>query len=110
MFVYGTLAPGEVNDHILEPLTGSWQSASVNGTLHPEGWGASYGFPAMKLDKNAGFVYGKLFTSELLPENWSRLDEFEGSAYKRVTTQVRLQDGRQVEANVYVLNEEETDE
>ena len=104
LFVYGTLAPGEVNEHILEPLDGSWQPASVNGTLHPEGWGASYGFPAMKLDEKSDPVSGKLFSSGQLPENWSRLDEFEGSAYKRVTTQVCLQDGERVEANVYVSN------
>lgn len=106
LFVYGTLAPGEVNEHILKPLKGGWQSATVNGTLHPEGWGASYGFPAMRLDKNAGQVDGQLFSSSELPNHWERLDEFEGAAYKRVTTQVFLSDGNDCEANVYVLNDD----
>ena len=106
LFVYGTLAPGEVNEHILKPLNGAWQSATVNGTLHPEGWGASYGFPAMRLDNDAGPVDGRLFSSIDLPNHWDRLDEFEGSAYKRVTTQVLLSNGEACQANVYTLNDE----
>jgi len=35
LFVYGSLAPGEVNAQVLEPLAGEWQEASVRGTLHP---------------------------------------------------------------------------
>lgn len=106
LFVYGTLAPGEVNAHILEPLQGSWQPAAVRGTLHPEGWGASYGFPAMRLDNNAETVHGLLFTSPALDDHWSALDEFEGDAYKRVATTATLADGSAVQTQVYVLNEE----
>ncbi len=106
LFVYGTLAPGEVNDHVLAPLDGRWQTATVNGSLHPQGWGASYGFPAMRLDRNAGEVSGQLFSSPLLLQFWRELDEFEGAAYKRVVTRVKLADGSLQQANVYVLNED----
>ncbi|MCG8415279.1 MAG: gamma-glutamylcyclotransferase [Pseudomonadales bacterium] len=105
LFVYGTLAPGEVNEHVLSPLDGDWQIATVKGSLHPEGWGASYGFPAMRLDSNADEVSGQLFSSPLLPQHWQELDEFEGAAYKRVITTVKLADGCLQQANVYVLNE-----
>ena len=105
LFVYGTLAPGEINADQLAPLGGSWQVAKVRGTLHAEGWGASYGFPAMRLDEHSDFVVGQLFTSPDLPEHWSRLDEFEGDAYRRVITDVQLENGTKIAAHIYVLNE-----
>ena len=106
LFVYGTLAPGEVNAHVLEPLEGSWQPATVRGSLHPQGWGASYGFPAMRLDNNAAAVKGLLFSSVALADNWIMLDEFEGDAYRRVMAVATLADGASVETQIYVLNEE----
>lgn len=105
LFVYGTLAPGEVNAHVLEPLKGSWQPATIRGTLHPEGWGASYGFPAMRLDENAEHVQGLLFTAPGLEDHWPMLDEFEGDAYKRVAAMATLADGLTVTTQIYVLNE-----
>ena len=39
LFVYGTLAPGEVNEHVLATLDGNWVPARVFGTLHAEGLG-----------------------------------------------------------------------
>ena len=105
LFVYGTLAPGEANEHVLAPLAGSWQSATVCGTLHAEGWGASYGFPAMRLAPDGEAVQGQLFSSPALVEHWQELDEFEGDAYRRVITDVQLANGELVSANIYVLNE-----
>ena len=43
-FVYVTLAPGRLNSHVLDGVPGSWEPASVTGTLLPEGWGAAAGF------------------------------------------------------------------
>ena len=37
LFVFGTLAPGEVNEHVLATLHGSWVQALVFCTLHAEG-------------------------------------------------------------------------
>jgi gamma-glutamylcyclotransferase (GGCT)/AIG2-like uncharacterized protein YtfP len=105
LFVYGTLAPGEVNEHVLAPLPGNWLKATVRGRLHPEGWGASYGFPALRLDSEAGRIEGQIFSSPQLPHYWSSLDEFEGEAYCRVIAEATLDDGSVVETNVYVLNE-----
>lgn len=105
LFVYGTLAPGEVNEHVLQSLQGDWQPASVTGSLHPQGWGATYGFPALRLDPGGEPVNGQLFTSADLPGFWSELDHFEGEAYRRVVTVLRLQDGAELQAHVYVLRE-----
>lgn len=105
LFVYGTLAPGEINEHVLKPLNGRWQSATVRGTLHPEGWGASHGFPAMRLNPNAERVSGQLFSSPELADFWQQLDEFEGEAYRRAETQVQLNDGTARIASIYVLND-----
>jgi gamma-glutamylcyclotransferase (GGCT)/AIG2-like uncharacterized protein YtfP len=104
LFVYGTLAPGRPNEHILADVPGEWESATVIGTLHPEGWGAVAGYPGIVLDEQGGEVEGLLFTSENLPEHWARLDEFEGEGYERVLTRVKLRNGTTVDAYVYRLS------
>jgi gamma-glutamylcyclotransferase (GGCT)/AIG2-like uncharacterized protein YtfP len=47
LFVYGTLAPGRPNEHILANVAGEWEPASVTGRLLEEGWGAAAGYPGM---------------------------------------------------------------
>ena len=105
LFVYGTLAPGQPNEHVLAPLQGSWHPASVRGTLHPKGWGAALGYPAIVLDEKGTMVEGQIFSSEQLPDHWNVLDEFEGSAYQRVTTLAQCEDGSWISVQVYVLAE-----
>jgi gamma-glutamylcyclotransferase (GGCT)/AIG2-like uncharacterized protein YtfP len=103
LFVYGTLAPGRPNAHLLEDLPGTWEPATVTGTLVPEGWGAAAGYPGIVLDDRGGIVAGLVFTSPALAAQWARLDAFEGDGYERVVTTARLTDGTAVEACVYVL-------
>ena len=62
LFVYGTLAPGRPNSHMLEAIGGAWRRASVRGTLHPEGWGATLGYPAIVLGEDGRKVEGSLFS------------------------------------------------
>jgi gamma-glutamylcyclotransferase (GGCT)/AIG2-like uncharacterized protein YtfP len=102
LFVYGSLKPGHENAHLLEAIGGAWQAASVVGNLLPTGWGAGIGYPALALDARGGEVHGFVFTSRRLAEHWNELDEFEGAEYERVMTTVTLDDGRPVEAYVYV--------
>lgn len=104
LFVYGTLAPGRSNEHILADVPGKWERATATGTLFQEGWGAAAGYPGIILDEHGGVVAGLLFSSESLPEHWDRLDEFEGDGYERVLTKVKLEDGTAVEAYVYELS------
>ena len=103
LFVYGTLAPGRPNEHLLKDVQGTWEQGWVTGTLHEEGWGARMGYPAIKLDPDGDTVSGFLFSSDHLKSHWEMLDEFEGDAYERVRTTVQLKDGSSKEAYVYTL-------
>jgi len=102
LFVYGSLKPGHQNAHLLEAIGGTWLAASVVGSLQDTGWGAGIGYPALTLDANGGEVHGFVFSSERLTEHWHELDDFEGAEYARVMTTVTLDDGRLLEAHVYV--------
>src|ERR1039457_6061866 len=88
---YGTLAADRVNHHRLAGLAGRWFNGTVRGTLVNAGCGASFGYPGLILDPLTDSVGVFVFESADLPNNWARLDEFEG--YRRVTTQVLTEDG-----------------
>lgn len=103
LFVYGTLMPGEANHHYLQAIAGAWTRASVKGCLYPEGIGLAKGYPALIIDENAASVPGWLLTSVQLQDHWAILDEFEGFAYRRISTLVKMCDNTLVEAYVYVL-------
>jgi gamma-glutamylcyclotransferase (GGCT)/AIG2-like uncharacterized protein YtfP len=105
LFVYGTLAPGQPNAHILAGVPGEWQAATVTGTLFEEGWGAALGYPGIVLDEHGGEVRGLVFSSASLAEHWARLDEFEGEGYERVLTAVKLADGTVSDAYIYRLSQ-----
>ncbi len=105
LFVYGTLAPGRPNEHVLADVPGEWEPATVTGTLLQAGWGAAMGYSGIVLDEHGGEVQGFLFSSESLPEYWARLDEFEGEGYERVLTKVQLKNGTTVDAYIYRLSE-----
>ena len=104
LFVYGTLAPGRPNEHVLADIPGEWEPATVTGRLRQAGWGAAIGYPGIVLDEHGEEVQGFLFSSESLAGHWARLDEFEGEGYERVLTSARLKDGRTVGAYVYRLS------
>lgn len=108
LFVYGTLAPGRPNEHVLADVPGTWEPASVTGDLLQEGWGAAVGYPGIVLDPDGDEVEGLLFESEHLPEHWARLDAFEGEGYERVPTTARRRDGSPVETYIYQLSEHGT--
>jgi gamma-glutamylcyclotransferase (GGCT)/AIG2-like uncharacterized protein YtfP len=99
---YGTLAPGRVNHAQVSALAGRWRCGYVRGTLIDAGWGADYGFPGIVLDSAGEHVMVDVLESADLPAHWSRLDEFEGPAYQRVTTTASVSDGP-IETSIYVL-------
>ena len=103
LFVYGTLAPGRPNEHVLADVPGTWAPATVKGTLLQEGWGAVVGYPGIVLDELGGEVHGFIFSSEALSAHWARLDAFEGDGYERVVTSAELGDGTVVKAHIYAL-------
>ena len=100
--VYGTLAPGRANHHQLRDLSGRWIEGTVRGQLLQEGWGAEQGYPGLILDPDGPKVDVQLFESPDLPEHWTRLDEFEGSGYRRTVTTVSTAEG-DLSASIYVL-------
>lgn len=104
LFVYGTLAPGRPNAHVLAIVPGNWQPATVRGTLFPEGWGAAAGYPGIVLDALGDEVHGFVFSSDVLAAHWERLDAFEGEGYERVVTTATLADGTRVDAWIYRLS------
>ena len=106
--VYGTLRPGRVNHHQISALAGSWQRGTVKGKLFSSGWGAALGFPGLILDPLSPAVDVDLFESMDLAEHWARLDEFEGSGYRRVVATVKTEEGER-NAWIYVLAEEPPD-
>jgi gamma-glutamylcyclotransferase (GGCT)/AIG2-like uncharacterized protein YtfP len=69
------------------------------------GWGAGLGYPALVLDPDAAPVEVQVFESADLPAHWARLDQFEGSGYRRVPTTVSTTTGR-LDAFIYVLRSE----
>ena len=100
--VYGSLAPGRPNHHQLNDLSGRWIDGTVRGQLLQEGWGAEFGYPGILLDLDGPAVGVQLFESSDLPNHWTRLDEFEGSGYRRTVTTVSTAEGDLL-ASIYVL-------
>ncbi len=112
LFVYGTLAPGEVNAHVLEALQGSWTPAKVSGTLCDAGWGAAHGFPGLRLHRgknrnesgSSAFVTGLVFESVELAGYWPALDKFEGADYRCELTEAECEDGSRKRCVVYAVD------
>ena len=103
LFVYGTLKRGEKNSYLLDKIGGEWIEATVNGSLHEEGWGSKFGCPGIKVDEKGQVVRGYIFCSDKLEENISFFDEFEGSEYKRTITDITLKNGLTTKAYIYQL-------
>lgn len=102
--VYGSLAPGEVNARVLEPLEGTWLSGGfVRGRLHREGWGAPHGFPGLEWDPDGERVPVDVFVSRELPAHWGRLDAFEGQDCRRIVVPVEGLPGGLLSCHVYVI-------
>jgi gamma-glutamylcyclotransferase (GGCT)/AIG2-like uncharacterized protein YtfP len=94
--VYGTLAPGEVNYHILEHIPGRWQDCRLRGVVE-----RTSGLPTLLWKPHGNELKAKLFESAELVTHWERLDSFEGAGYKRWIVPVTIESGIAI-ANVYV--------
>src|SRR5262245_45947404 len=99
--VYGSLAPGKKNHHMMAGMEGTWRKAVLRGTLHNAGWGAGEGFPGYVVDGTETPIAAQVFTSNDLPEYWQRLDEFEGAEYLRTLVPVEFEGGEIEVCNVY---------
>lgn len=104
LFVYGSLAPGRPNAHVLAGVPGTWEPAMIRGVLRHEGWGAAMGYPGIVLDEQGDEIAGFVFSSEELGAHWARLDQFEGEGYVRLLIPAKLENGALVQAYIYALN------
>src|SRR5688500_16068438 len=86
--VYGTLAPGQPNHHLVAPLGGEWTNGLVEGDLLHAGWGAPLGYPAFCPRTGGDAVAVQVLTTPALVEAWPSLDRFEGPEYRRILVPV----------------------
>ena len=86
--VYGSLAPGKENHYLLEKYLGTWSRGRVRGELVNAGWGAAGCYPGLVPREDGPWVDVQFFESAALTEEWSELDAFEGSEYRRVLVSV----------------------
>lgn len=101
--VYGTLAPGRENHHLLSAVSGTWSQGSVRGYFSADGWGLTGGYPGLRLDDDGDLVAVHILQSTDLPDHWDRLDAFEGEDYDRVIASVETPLGV-FDAFIYVVS------
>jgi gamma-glutamylcyclotransferase (GGCT)/AIG2-like uncharacterized protein YtfP len=86
--VYGTLAPGRPNHHVLAPLAGEWTDGLIEGDLLPVGWGADLGYPGFRPRVGGDAVAVRVLRAPSLASAWADLDRFEGPGYERILVPV----------------------
>ena len=101
LFVYGTLAPGEENYHLVENINGTWESASCFGRVFTQTKGDHIGLPCFEPGVEGERVQGQVFSSTELSLHWKMLDDFEGELYLRRLVPVVTEQGVALEAYVY---------
>jgi len=100
--VYGTLAPGQPNHHVVAPLGGEWADGVIEGDLFPEGWGATLGYPACRPRTGGPAIAVKVLSAPALGTAWPELDHFEGPGYRRILVPVLTRERRpHTVANLY---------
>ena len=86
--VYGTLAPGRPNHHVVARLGGEWTDGLIEGDLLPLGWGAALGYPGFRPRVGGDAVAVRVLTAPSLATAWPALDRFEGPGYRRILVPV----------------------
>lgn len=95
LILYGSLAPGEVNNFLLAGLEGSWERCVIRGHM-----GLYRGFKVFKYDPGGEAHQVWLFSSSILPQKFPELDDFEGDEYERIIVPA-LVEGRVILAYIY---------
>ncbi|WP_338840997.1 gamma-glutamylcyclotransferase family protein [Flavobacterium ginsenosidimutans] len=107
LIIYGSLAPGESNHSVMDPIKGEWKKAIIKGKLQEGGWGSSLGYNGFipMNSKEAEIIKAYVLFSEDLSANWDYLDEFEGDGYTRIQTEYELESGEKGIGFIYALNQ-----
>jgi gamma-glutamylcyclotransferase (GGCT)/AIG2-like uncharacterized protein YtfP len=107
LIIYGSLAPGESNHSVMEPVKGEWRKAIIKGKLQEGGWGSALGYNGfIPVDsKDAEIIKAYVLFSEDLPLHWDYLDEFEGDGYDRIQTEYELENGQTGMGYIYALKQ-----
>lgn len=107
LIIYGSLAPGEKNHHIVAHIKGQWLNAKVFGSLENMGWGANYGYLGFRKASQTTpqEIPVHILISEELPQNWEYLDDFEGDGYQRVLCEYELNNGETSQGYIYAVSE-----
>ncbi|HUQ80939.1 MAG TPA: gamma-glutamylcyclotransferase family protein [Gemmatimonadaceae bacterium] len=105
LVVYGSLAPGKSNHHMLADYPGTWTTGRVRGDLINAGWGATGGFPGLVPRADGPWIPVRIFESAALAHAWPKLDAFEGDDYQRVSIPVYAPSSEVLlfEADVYAV-------
>src|ERR687897_3264524 len=82
--VYGTLAPGQPNHHVVAPLEGEWTDGLIEGDLLPVGWGAALGYPGFRPRVGGDAVAVQVLVASSFAPGWATLYRFEGPGYQRI--------------------------
>ena len=78
LVAYGTLRPGQPNQHVLADCRGTWVPATVTGEL-----GTWHGYPILRPGAAGDPIAVMVLECADLAHAWPRLDRFEGPAYRR---------------------------
>lgn len=104
LIVYGSLAPGESNHHVISHIDGVWHKAKIKGKIIDNGWSKRQGYPEYKSVSNgeSEILDVLVFMSEKLEHYWQDIDEFEGTEdYRRITIPCTLDNGEEMTASIY---------
>jgi gamma-glutamylcyclotransferase (GGCT)/AIG2-like uncharacterized protein YtfP len=85
---YGTLAPGQPNHSLISDLIGEWEECVIRGTMSQRD-----GLSRFSWNPNGSEQIANIFSSDNLPNNWDRIDRFEGAGYRRQLIPTRTQAG-----------------
>ncbi|PBI84754.1 AIG2-like family protein [Flavobacterium sp. ACN2] len=107
LIIYGSLAPGESNHSVMDPIKGEWKKAIIKGKLEEGGWGSSLGYNGFIPVNNeeAETIKAHVLFSEDLTSHWDYLDEFEGDGYMRIQTEYELENGEKGSGYIYALKQ-----
>ena len=86
--VYGTLAPGRSNHHVVAGIDGNWLEASIRGRRFTARWRDTPGYPGFLPAVDGPIVPALVLVADELEHHWDRLDDFEGPGYRRVEIEV----------------------